>query len=223
MSEPDVNTWLEEAKKAGYEVLPKKDLENLQNTANALKSLRETIPEDYRGKEVDFVKEAQNAFAKLKEYEDKNKSETERLQSEISALKGQHTKVSKRAQELEEALTTTKKQLKEALVWGHISKVMQSRNVAVHDRIIETESKKKIEEFDLDQFSTDSDDGVKKLHDAIFKEIIEPAANLQAEIVGQVGKNTAPPASNTQTQAPGQQTTTPDDKASQFVMWGSKA
>ncbi len=203
------------AKKSGYEVLPKSDLDQLRKDQNALKDFRAKLPEDFQSDPGGFFEEAKSAFNRLKEIETQGKSELEKMQGDLTSLKSNLTKTSNERDGLKSTVDSLKKENKQLLLLGHLMKAQQFRNIAVDDAFI---SQGSLDNFDLGRFDTTNEEGFNGLQEALWKEILEPAAKRQDEVISRVTRST--PARDERNMQPNDRQ---EREPQTLPGWGSKA
>jgi len=179
--------WRKAAENAGYKLVPEGDYESMTRSVDTLKGIRALIPEEQRSKEVDFIKTAVNAVGRVKDLETSGGVESVRLQGEITTKDTELETLRGEKTTWETEKTGLQKDLKLSNLWGHVGVVQRSRNVFIHEKFIDEE---KLVAFPLDKHKTDSEDGVKKLTEAVWKEVLEPAYKAQQEVIRQVTPQT---------------------------------
>jgi len=175
--------WREQAKDSGYDVLPVADAKELRDGVQALKDFRAGLPEEFAGKEGDFLTAAADSIKKLEELENKDKSELEQVQAkldtstkEVASLKGQLTKSNNRAGTLDTEVQGLYKGM-------DLKIVQQARNVAVHPTFVTDDLFGSVSRKDYD---LDSEQGTKDYHTALWEKVLKPASDAQAEVTGNV-------------------------------------
>lgn len=182
---PDEETvdWRAAARNAGYTLVPTGDYEAMTRSVDTLKGIRAHIPEDQRGQEVGYIKSAVSAVGRVKELETSGGEETTRLKGEVTTKDGELKTLREEKTTWETEKTGLQKDLKMSHLWGHVGAVQRSRNVVIHEKFIDEE---KLVAFPLDKHDTSTEEGVKKFTEAVWKDVLEPAFNAQAEVIRQV-------------------------------------
>lgn len=176
------------ATNAGYKLVPEADYSGMEGSVNALKGLRALLPEEALGKEEDFLKTAVAAVGKVKELEDEGKTEAERLTGELKSGNTELEKLKTEKAAWETEKTGLQKDLKLSHMWGHVGAVQRARNVMVHEKFIDEAD---LEKFPLADHNTDTEENTKKLSEALWKSVLEPAHKAQTEVIRQVAPQRA--------------------------------
>jgi hypothetical protein len=179
-------SWRDQAKKEGYAFLPATELEEMKKGIGSLKSLRSKIPEPYRDKEDEFFTTALDA---IKTVESGSGPDVEAVRTELTNTKRTLTNTEKKLTTLEAEREALKKENRNLTMWGHIEATRKSRNVYVSDKLI---SDADVNGFPLDDYKTDTQEGVKALSAAVWTKILEPAWKEQQNIA-RAGGGSAPP------------------------------
>lgn len=173
--------WRTEAESAGYEVLPASDMKELKEGIKVLKDFRALIPENYQGKEADFFKDSTSSITKLKELEDADKSEVEKLtgqaEESVKEVTGLKTKLTKS----ETSVTTLKKEVSGLYMAEDLRNLSRERNINVHPKFVTDEM---FDQVDRTSFDLDSTQGKKDYSTALWENILKPALDDQDEVVG---------------------------------------
>jgi hypothetical protein len=181
----NTKSWREQAEEAGFTVLTKSDHQELQDGIKSLKDFRALIPEDFRGKEPDFFDVATKSITRIKEIEDGQKTELEKLQTQYDDLKKENTTLKGDLTKSQNNLTSITEERDGLHMAREMREVCASRNsVTPHPTFVTDElfAKVKRSEHDLT-----NEEGKKKYQDALWNEILEPALKAQSEVVRQVG------------------------------------
>ena len=175
--------WRETAGKDGYGFMPKSDLDSMKTDANAMKDFRAKLPDKYRNDPGQFFTDAEKAFTDVVKFQTEGKTDLEKATLEITALKGQVTKLTNTNAELDTAVGGLKKDNHNLNMWGLVTKTQQLQNVLVDDTFI---SEAAVEQFDMARFDTSTPEGQQSVLEAISKEILTPAIDRQSAVISRV-------------------------------------
>lgn len=219
--------WRDQATEAGYVYMPKADADSLKADANFGRDVKAKIPEAHRDAPMGFFDEAISNATKLAEFQSGQTTQVKDLETQITTLKRENTKLSNEMGTLRNTHDTVVKENNNYKVWSLINAAQGANNMMVDDMFLDDSA---IGGFDLKRFDQSNEEGKKAAVTAAFNEIVKPAFEKQSAYdqkrYGSGNRNPQAPASQPQGDRRGGPVNDPRNppqnqpQQPQFTRWG---